>query len=72
MFVYYSLGNFINSTADSVIETADRMVGAMANVTLTNDELGNVCIKDYGVTPLVTYMLLGKGEITTYKLIDYT
>ena len=72
MLVYYSLGNFINSTADSGIGTADRMVGAMANVTLTNDESGNVYIKDYGVTPLVTQMLFGKGEITTYKLSDYT
>ena len=72
MLVYYSLGNFINSTADSGTGTADRMIGAMANVTLTNDENGNVYIKDYGVTPLVTQMLFGRGEITTYKLSDYT
>lgn len=72
MLVYYSLGNFINSTADSGRGTADRMVGAMAKVTITNDEEGNVFIKEYGVEPLVTQMLFGRGEITTYKLSDYT
>lgn len=72
MLVYYSLGNFINSTADSGRGTADRMVGAMAKVTITNDEEGNVFIKEYGVETLVTQMLFGRGEITTYKLSDYT
>lgn len=72
MLVYYSLGNFINSTADSGRGTADRMIGGMAKVTITNDEEGNVFIKEYGIEPLVTQMLFGVGEITTYKLSDYT
>ncbi|MCR5518407.1 MAG: CapA family protein [Lachnospiraceae bacterium] len=72
MLVYYSLGNFINSTADSGTGTADRMVGAMAKVTITNDESGKVFIKDYEAVPLVTQMAFGSGKPTTYKLSDYT
>ena len=72
MLVYYSLGNFINSTSDSGRGTADRMIGGMAKVTVGKKETGEVYIKDYGVEPLVTQLLYGTKEITTYKLSDYT
>ncbi|MBQ4066510.1 MAG: CapA family protein [Clostridia bacterium] len=72
MLIYYSIGNFINSTAQTGAGIANRMVGGMANVTLDRDENGEVYIKDYGVTPLVTHVLTGSGRITTYKLSDYT
>lgn len=72
MPVYYSIGNFINSTAQTGAGIADRMVGAMANVTLEKAENGTVFIKDYSATPLVTHVLTGTGLITTYKLSDYT
>lgn len=72
MLVYYSLGNFINSTSDSGRGTADRMIGGMAKVTVGKKETGEVYIKDYGVEPLVTQLLYGAQEITTYKLSDYT
>ena len=64
---YYSLGNFISTQND-----ASNMLGAMAKVTITNDEEGNVFIKEYSVEPLVTQKLWGTQEITTYKLSDYT
>ena len=72
MLVYYSLGNFINSTNESGRGTADRMVGAMAQVTIAKNEAGKAYIKEYGVEPLVTQLLYGTQEITTYKLSDYT
>ena len=72
MLVYYSLGNFINSTNESGRGTADRMVGAMAQVTIAKNEAGKAYIKEYGVEPLVTQLLYGTQEITTYKLADYT
>ena len=72
MLVYYSIGNFINSTNESGRGTADRMVGAMAHVTIAKNEAGEAYIKDYGVEPLVTQLLYGAQEITTYKLSDYT
>lgn len=72
MLVYYSLGNFVNATAESGTGTADRMVGAMAKITISRRENGEVYIKEYGVEPLVTQLLYGPQEITTYKLTDYT
>lgn len=72
MLVYYSLGNFINSTNESGLGTADRMVGAMAEVTIAKNEAGEAYIKENGVEPLVTQLLYGTQEITTYKLADYT
>ena len=72
MLVYYSLGNFINSTNESGRGTADRMVGAMAQVTVAKNEAGKAYIKEYGVEPLITQLLYGTQEITTYKLSDYT
>ncbi len=72
LLVYYSLGNFINSTGESGRGTADRMVGGMAEITVAKKENGDVYIKEYGVEPLVTQLLYGTQEITTYKLSDYT
>ena len=69
--VYYSIGNFINCTSEYGNTVADRMVGAIANVTIKKASDGNVSISDYSVTPLVTQMLFGTAEITTYKLEDY-
>lgn len=72
MLVYYSIGNFINSTADSGRGIGARVVGAMAEVEIVRDENGEVVIGDYGVTPLVTQIEAGPGNITTYKLEDYS
>lgn len=72
MLVYYSLGNFINSTADSGRGIGKRVVGAMAKVTISRDEAGEVFVKEYGVTPLITQIEAGPGAITTYRLSDYT
>lgn len=72
MLIYYSLGNFINSTSGSGTGVADRMIGGMAQVTIAKDIDGNTYIKDYGVEPLVTQLSYEKQEITTYKLSDYT
>lgn len=72
MLVYYSIGNFVNCTAQSGTGVADRMVGALATVTLGRDGSGNVFIEDYGVIPTVTHIADGCEGITTYKLSDYT
>ncbi|MCI8611864.1 MAG: CapA family protein [Clostridiales bacterium] len=72
MLVYYSLGNFINSTAETGKGIANRMVGAMAQITITMDDQGKAYISNYGVLPLVTHVRTGSGQITTYKLSDYT
>ena len=72
MLVYYSIGNFINATAETGAGIANRMVGGIANVTIDKAEDGSVEITDYGVTPIVTHVLTGSGRITTYLLSEYT
>ena len=48
------------------------MVGAMAQVTIEMDEQNRPYISSYGVEPLVTHNVSGAGQITTYRLKDYT
>ncbi len=71
MLVYYSLGNFVNWTSGTGEGVANRMVGGMAEVTLTRNDNGEVEIADYGVKPLVSHVTSGSGGVTTYFLEDY-
>jgi poly-gamma-glutamate synthesis protein (capsule biosynthesis protein) len=70
--VYYSLGNFVNWTSGTGEGTANRMVGAMAKVTIGFDETGEVCVTDWGVEPLVCHVESGFGGVTVYPLAEYT
>lgn len=70
MLVYYSIGNFINATSGTASGVSSRMLGAMAQVTITMEE--NQCeIKEYDALPLVAHVEK-KGPISTYFLQDYT
>ena len=69
--VFWSLGNFINSTAEEGAGVADRMLGAAAKVTLAKDSDGAVTVSEYSAEPLVCHVADGKG-MTTYRLSDYT
>lgn len=71
MLVYYSLGNFVNWTSSSGTGIANRMVGGMAEVTLTA-EGENLVISDYGIEPVVCHLEQGTNGVTVYKLEDYT
>ena len=70
--VYYSLGNFINWTSGEGAGVANRMVGAMATVTLTKDKDGAVAVKDYSVKPLVAHVRSETDGATVYFLENYT
>ncbi len=70
--VYYSLGNFINWTSGAGKGISDRMLGAMADVTLSRDTNGKAVIKDYGVRPLVAHVESKINGSTVYFLDDYT
>lgn len=69
--VYYSIGNFINWTSGTGKGVADRMLGAMAVVTLEKDA-EDVIIKDYGVRPVVAHVESCTNGSTVYFLDDYT
>ncbi len=66
MLVYYSLGNFMSYQKES-----PRMLGGMANITITKDESGTY-ISDAKITPIVTHYEHGPTDFTIYKLSDYT
>lgn len=68
---YYSIGNFVNATSGTGAGTANRMVGGMADVTITMEE-GEAVISEYGIEPLVSHLVEGRGQMTTYFLDDYT
>jgi len=75
--VYWSVGNFINSTAGEGPGVADRMLGAMAAVTLKIDRADDGSVTGVSVAsckalPLVTHMAFGFRAPTTYFLADYT
>lgn len=72
MLVYYSLGNFVNWTSGTGEGVANRMVGGMAEVTLSINDDGEVEIADYGVQPLVGHVTSDPGGVTTYFLEDYS
>ena len=69
--VYYSLGNFVNWTSGSGEGIANRMVGGMAQVTLTLEN-GEVKISEYGVEPVVCHLEQGVNGVTVYPLSEYT
>ncbi len=72
MLVYYSLGNYVNSTASKGAGVADRMLGAMADITLEKTDAG-VSLVDYGVLPIVSHVdTTEAGKLTVYRLDEYT
>lgn len=71
MLVYYSLGNFVNWTSGTGEGVANRMVGGMAEVTLTKNDNGELEIADYGVKPMISHVASGPEGVTTYFLEDY-
>lgn len=72
MLVYYSLGNYVNCTSSENEDIGQRMLGAMAEVTITKDEGGDIYISEYGAQPLVTYVSNDQDEITVYPLEQFT
>lgn len=71
MLVYYSIGNYVNGTSGSGEGTTNRMVGGIADVTISLDENDNAYIEKYDVIPIVCH-IDEKTEYTVYYLSDYT
>lgn len=71
MLVYYSLGNYVNWTSGEGAGVLARVIGGMAEITVTKSE-DRTYISDYGVTALVTDLQEGFGGVSVYKLSDYT
>ncbi len=71
MLVYYSIGNFINSTAETGKGIANRMLGVLADITVSKTNDGAE-ITNYGIIPVVAHVKSGAAGCTVYKLSDYT
>lgn len=69
---YYSLGNFVNWTSGTGTGVSNRMVGAMARVTLKREANGKVIIEKYDALPLVSHVTSNKNGVTVYPLAEYT
>lgn len=72
MLVYWSLGNFVNSTESSGKGIGARMLGAMSDVTIEKDENGKAYISKAYAIPLITHLTSANKGITTYKFDTYT
>lgn len=72
MLVYYSLGNYVNSTASTASDIGRRMLGAMAEVTISKAEDGDAYISEYGAQPIVTYVSANRQVIEVYPLEEFT
>lgn len=71
MLVYYSLGNYVNSTARRGAGTFRQYLGGMADITLEKTEDGTTSIKEAKFLPLITHYGQDR-KITTYFFSDYT
>ena len=71
MLVYYSIGNFVNGTSGTGEGTTNRMVGGIADVTISLNEEGEAFIESYDVIPIVCH-IDEKTDYTVYYLTDYT
>ncbi|MBO4911238.1 MAG: CapA family protein [Butyrivibrio sp.] len=72
MLVYYSIGNFVSWTSSSGTGVADRSVGGMAKVTLTQNPDGEVVIKDHSIRALVCHNRSEEHGVTVYPLSEYS
>lgn len=71
MLVYYSLGNYVNSSASDGAGVGNRMIGGIADVKIsTSGE--KLFISDYSFVPIVTDLRSGTDGIRVYYLQDYT
>ncbi|MBR4832605.1 MAG: CapA family protein [Butyrivibrio sp.] len=72
MPVYYSLGNFVNWTSGTGAGTADRMVGGIAEITVSRKGNGEVSVDDFDVKNIVCHVSYGDKNIRVYPLDEYT
>ena len=69
ILVYYSLGNFVNSTNGTGKGVMNRMVGGLAYVAIKKDPDGKTYVAGYDVIPVVCH--LEEGSVKAYHIKDY-
>ena len=73
MLVYYSIGNFVNSTVRRGNDVTQRMVGALAEITVEKNEGEEAFISDYSARPVISHKdTSAPGQFTVYFAEDYS
>jgi len=70
MYIFYSLGNFINYTKSVARGVFNRFLGGMAHI-IIGKENNKVIIKEVKFIPLITHIYPENKKITTFKVKDY-
>ena len=70
--VYYSLGNFVNWTSGTGKGVANRMVGAMADITISRKSDGSVSVDECLVRNYVCHVESGRENVRVYPLEEYS
>ena len=71
MYIFYSLGNFINYTKSVARGVFNRFLGGMAHI-IIGKENNKAIIKEVKFIPLITHIYPENKKITTFKVKDYS
>ena len=71
MYIFYSLGNFINSTSSRNKNVFWRFLGGMAHIIIGKVNNKPV-IKNIKFIPLITHIIPENKKVTTFKVKDYS
>ena len=71
MYIFYSLGNFINSTSSRKKNVFWRFLGGMAHIIIGKVNNKPV-IKNIKFIPLITHIIPENKKVATFKVKDYS
>ena len=70
MFIFYSLGNFINSSSSKKRNVFWRFLGGMAHIIIGKSN-NKFVVKEVKFIPLITHIYEDNKKVTTFKVKDY-
>ena len=70
MYIFYSIGNYINSSKYNKTNVFWRFLGGMAHIIIGKNN-GKVEIKEVKFIPLITHIFEENKKVTTFKVKDY-
>ena len=71
MYIFYSIGNFINATSSRGKGVFLRFLGGMAHVIIGRNKNNKVVVKEIKFIPLITHMFEKYKKTSTFKVKDY-
>ena len=71
MYIFYSIGNFINATSSRGKGVFLRFLGGMAHVIIGRNKNNKVIVKEIKFIPLITHMFEKYKKTSTFKVKDY-